>query len=298
MKLINSAIMAQAVYGTSIPNTSGWDDTAHAGGWTLFLMPGTQPTTDSQMAQAFVQTSIADLYNKSLGIVRQPLLSFSNNTILNLRPRASYIPKGVSLWGAVGNVTLTHLLPNRIRRTAQTDRTISRFVCMPGATGDFSTTVGTDDVVVEFDAPVRFSHCKRFGTDGLTGQWVVVADDGTETSLGTLSATVADSTVFAFSNPQTGKTFKLKYAAAQTHAPIAMLSDTTQPSSTALAVPTWAVFAHVNTFVHGSFDATDDLMFFSDTVGDTGPFKMIAPIAANQNNIVYCPKVRFLPRSL
>lgn len=298
MKLINSAIMAQAVYGTNILNTNGWDDTAHAGGWTLFLMGGTQPTTDSQMAQAFVQTSIADLYNKSLGIVRQPLLSLSNNTILNLRPRASYVPKGVSLWGTVGSVTLTHLLPNRIRRTAQTDRTISRFVCMPGATGDFSVTVGTDDVVVEFDTAVRFSHCKRFGTDTLTGQWVAVDDSGVETSMGTLSALTADTSVFAFSNPQTSKVFKLKYAVATGHAPLAMLSDTTQPTATALTVPTWAVFAHANTFVHGSFDATDDLMFFADTVGDAGPFKMIAPIQGNQNNIVYCPKVRFMPRSL
>lgn len=298
MKLINSAIMAQAVYGTSILNTAGWDDTAHAGGWTLFLMGGTQPTTDSQMAQAFAQNSIADLFNKSLGIVRQPLMSFSNGTILNLRPRASYVPKGVSLWGTVGSLSLTHLLPNRIRRTAQTDRTISRFVCMPSATGDFSTCVGTDDVVVEFDSPVRFSHCKRFGTDGLSGQWVAVDDSGVETSMGTLTVVSGDTSVFAFSNPQTSKTFKLKYAAATAHAPLAMLSDTTQATGTALTVPTWAVFAHSNTFVHGSFEATDDLMFFADTVGDAGPFKMIAPIAGNQNNTVYCPKVRFMPRSL
>ena len=298
MKLINSAIMAQAVYGTSALNTTGWDDTAHAGGWTLFLMGGTQPTTDSQMAQAFVQTSIADLYNKSLGIVRQPLMSFSNGTILNLRPRAPYVPKGVSLWGAVNGTALTHLLPNRIRRTAQTDRTISRFVCMPGATGDYSTCVGTDDVVVEFDSPVRFSHCKRFGTDTLTGQWVAVDDAGVEKSMGTLTVVSGDGSVVKFSNPQTSKTFKLKYADASYHAPLAMLSDTTQPTDTALTMPTWAVFAHSNTFVHGSFDATDDLMFFADTVGDAGPFKMIGPIAGNQNNIVYCPKVRFLPRSV
>lgn len=297
MKLINSAAMAQAVFGTS-GTATGYDDTAHSGGWTLFLMSGTLPTTDNQMASAFNQKSIADLYNKSLGIVRSPLLSVSNGTILNLRPRSPYVPKGVSLFGTIGSTLLSSLLPNRIRRTAQTDRTISRFVCAPGTNGDFSTTVGTDDVVVEFDTAVRFSHCKRYGTEAMTGQWVAVDDSGVETSLGVLVATAADTSVSAFSNPQTSKVFKLKYAANTTHAPVGMLSDTTMPDGTALTLPTWAVFAHANTLVHGSFEATDDLMFLADNVGDSGPFQVVGPFANNKANIIYCPKIRFLPRSV
>ncbi|QQO90227.1 hypothetical protein pEaSNUABM5_00085 [Erwinia phage pEa_SNUABM_5] len=298
MKLINSAIMAQAVYGTSIQGTTGWDDPAHAGGWALFLMSGTVPTTDSQMAAAFNQKSIADLFNKSLGIVRQPLLSVSNGTILNLRPRAPYVPKGVSLWGTVGSVSLSQILPNRIRRTASTDRAISRLMCTPSAGGDYMTTVGAEDFVIEFDTAVRFSHYKRYGTDTVNGTWVAVADNGTETSLGTATALAADTSVFAFSNPQTSKVFKLKYLANTAHAPFAMLSDTEQPTATELTLPTWAVFAHVNTFVHGSFEATDDLMFIADTVGDMGPFQVVGPFAGNKANIIYCPKIRFLPRSV
>lgn len=297
MKLINSAIMAQAVFGTS-GTATGYDDPAHAGGWALFLMSGTLPTTDSQMAAAFNQKSIADLFNKSLGIVRNPLLSVSNGTILNLRPRAAYVPKGVSLYGAVGGVTLSQLLPNRITRTASSDRAISRILCTPAALGDYSVTVGTDDFTMEFDTAVRFSHIKLYGTSPLSGTFVAVDDNGVETSMGTRTATTGDASVYAFSNPITAKKFRLKYVAGTSHAPFALLSDTTQPDGTALTLPTWAVFAHVNTYVHGSFEGTDDLMFLADTVGSSGPFGVVGPFAGNTANIIYCPKIRFLPRSV
>lgn len=297
MKLINSAIMAQAVFGTNGTQT-GYDDISHSGGWTLFLMGGTIPTTDSQMAAVFNQKSLADLFNASLGIVRNPLLSITNNTILNLRPRAPYVPKGASLWGSVGTVNLSQLMPNRIRRTASSDRAISRLTCMPSGLGDFSVTLGTDDMVIEFDTEVRLSHIKVYGTSAVVSTFVAVSDTGSETTLGSRTSLVSDSSIQAFANPQTSKVFKIKYVANGNHAPFALLSDTTQPTATELTLPTWAVFAHTNTYVHGSFDASDDIMFLADTVGSSGPFNVVGPFAGNKANIIYCPKIRFMPRSV
>lgn len=296
MKLINSAIMAQAVFGTS-GTASGYDDPAHSGGWTLFLMSGTMPTTESQMAAVFNQRSVADLFNVSLGIVRNPLLSVSNGTILNLRPRAPYVPKGASLYGTVGALNLSQLLPNRVTRTGSTDRAISRIVCAPSTVGDYSTTVGAEDFTVEFDQAVRVSHIKLFGSSPLSGVIVAVDDSGVETSMGNRTVVSGDASVYSFANPQTAKRFRLKYAANTLHAPFTLLSDTTMPTATELALPTWAVLAHANTFVHGDFEGSDSIMYLADAVGASGPFNVVGPFASNKANIIYCPKIRFLPRS-
>lgn len=300
MKIINTRIMAQAAVGTNANNASLLQDPNVGAGWNIFAFSGKLPTSKEGFEAAFNNKSLADMYNKSIGIVRNPITGIENGNVIALALQSQYIPKGVSYYGTIGTAALvvSQLLPHRITRSGVTDRNITLIMGAGTSYVPAPRNLNTD-IDFEFDTAVTVTHVKFNTTVRDAFQLVALSDDGlTEYQLGSAVAIAGDATCLALDAPRASKRYR--YKSASTSAQSAMrtlLSSVDVPSATAVTSPTWAALAHCNTFTHGDINYSDEIMFTADAVGTQGPFKLIDQVIPNKKNMMYCPKLRFTQRS-
>ncbi|ARW58726.1 hypothetical protein HOS33_gp086 [Erwinia phage vB_EamM_Y3] len=265
------------------------------------MFDGRMPTSKEGFAEVFNSRSLADLYNKSLGLVRSPVTGIENGNVIALQLQSQYIPKGVSYYGTIGTALLpvTQLMPRTIQSNAQSDRNIS-FLTSSGTVNLTHARTGYGDYVIEFDAAVTITHIKYMGTvSGGSYQLVRIAEDNTETAttLGTVLA--GEANCYPITSPVASKKYRLKSVggANSVDAAFVLLSSVDQAPSTPQTQPTWAALAHTNTRTHGDIDYSDEIMFAADACGVAGPFKIVGNIVPNKLTRVYCPKLRFTQRS-
>ncbi|WOL24658.1 hypothetical protein fHeYen902_312c [Yersinia phage fHe-Yen9-02] len=293
MKFINSHIQAQVIYGAS-SQSANYIQPYSGGGWTIFAMPGSLPADETAVNTRFNTKSLADLYNKSLGIVKSPVLSISKSVNLNLAPISNYTPKGVSYFGTIGGISYTQLQPHSIVETDVTKRDITPMVstAVISPLGVSPLVRNTFDFV--FDSEVKLTHVKRFlSTSTVPTTLFAVSDTGVESSSGTLTVLAADSSVWKLANPLTSKRFRLKFDASTMFSTFLLLSDTTQATSDTLEQPGWVVFAPGNTIGVGDTAFSDNIPWIAEKCEAAGPFVILPPIKANVQNTMYCPKIRF-----
>ncbi|AXG66806.1 hypothetical protein HOU08_gp080 [Dickeya phage vB_DsoM_JA29] len=307
MKIIDSHVRAQSMFGARAGNTAENTVTRHmftGAAWTAFLMPGALPANEAAVAQIFKQDSLADLYNKCAGVSKGVVSFISKTNIVHLIPQARYFYKGVSFYRNIWGINFRALIPNRILETSASKRTISHLFAgaSPLIGADYRPeTVGDGNLIVEFDSPVKLTHLVREGT-ALIFNVNAVADDGTETSLGTWSPMTGDTTMYAASNPQTAKRFRI-YATGTftTMGAITLLSDSQPYTTPPTTLPDWVVVAHTNTRVCGDFQKSPLIPYFAEEVGHGDgtpkPFTL-RTLVSDGENILYCPKIRFNNRSL
>lgn len=301
MKIIDNGARATAMIGTSETST-GRNDIAHKDGWSMFLMSGNVPSTEADVAAVFDTNSLADMYNKSLGVCPSPIQALGDSNRILFPSKILYVPKGVSQDAKVGSTQLYRLLPARIRKNVYTDRAISMIACTPGSDGDVGTSVGASDMVVEFDTDVTITHVRRTcgNTSAIMQTLALVNSDGTETSLGAYTASSDDASVYSVATPATGKVFKIKYAAntsrSAVYATLALLSSSTTPDGSVQTSPTWYVLAHCNSHLAGPYNPVRDVMYLADAFGPNNPFSVLTSLANNVLNYVYCPTIRFTSR--
>lgn len=300
MKIINNRIMAQSVIGSNVNLAVAINSPYVGAGWSLFMFDGRMPTSKEGFAEVFNSRSLADLYNKSLGLVRNPVTGIENGNVIALQLQSQYIPKGVSYYGTIGTALLpvTQLMPRTIQSNAQSDRNIS--LLTSGGSSNFNhSRTGYGDYVIEFDAAVTITHIKFMSSISNTYQLVRIADDNTETAT-TLGTVVAgEANCYPVTAPVASKKYRLKSVggANAIDAAFVLLSSVDQAPSVAQTQPTWAALAHTNTRTHGDIDYSDEIMFAADACGVAGPFKIVGNIVPNKLTRVYCPKLRFTQRS-
>ena len=301
MKIINTRTMAQAVVGSNANTAALVTDPNVGAGWNIFAFSGKLPTSKEGFEAAFNNKSLADMYNQSIGIVRNPITGIENGNVIALALQSQYIPKGVSYYGTIGTAALvvSQLMPHRITRSGVTDRDIT-LIMGAGTAAVPAARQGGMDIDIEFDAAVTVTHVKFNGTttnDAFT--LVALSDDGqTEYSLGTATAIAGDTQTLGLSTPRASKRYRYKFAKpTNVTAMRTLLSSVDVPSASAVTSPTWAALAHCNTFTHGDINYSDEIMFTADAVGTQGPFKLIGQVIPNQKNMMYCPKLRFTQRS-
>lgn len=304
MKIIDSGILAQSMFGQQNPVSTATTLTQHmftGAGWTAFLMNGTMPT-EADMAQKFAQDSLASLYNACVGVSRGLLTYVSQNNIVHTLAQARYEPKGVSYFKTINGAQYRQLTPNRITENNSSKRTICQLFAgnTPQVNAIYnSDTFGDGNFIVEFDSAVRLSHIYRNGVGTIIFSIVAIADDNTETSLGTFTASAADSNLFAASNPQTAKRFRIKPTldSYTTMCPISILSDSAVYSAAPTELPKWLVLAHTNTRVCGDYNYSPLIPYLAENVGLPSTF-VIRSVDPTIDNILYCPKIRFANRSV
>lgn len=308
MKIIDTHIRAQSMFGLR-NNTWVGSETAQSrhpftgAAWTAFIMPGDLPANESAIAQIFKQDSLADLYNKSIGVARGLASFIVKTNVVQFVPQANFFYKGVSFYKRQWGVNYRALMPNRITETATSKRTLTQLLagtCLADA--DFRPeTVGLGSIIVEFDNPVRLTHIQR---NGLSFIYTVNAidDQGVETSLGTWSPMSGDTTMYVASNPQTAKRFRIFATGTfTTMGPITLLTDVTDYTAPP-ALGNWVVVAHTNTRVCGDFEKSPLIPYFAEVLGHGNdatqkPFTLRA-LASDAENILYCPKIRFNNRRI
>lgn len=303
MKIIDSAIMAQSMFGSQNP-VAGNAFSTHmftGAGWTGFLMNGTMPTDEAGIAQIFAQDSLASLYNACVGVSRGLLTYISQANIIHTLAQARYEPKGVSYFKTINGAQYRQLTPNRITENSHSKRTICQlFAGTVGTGATYNTeTMGDGNLIVEFDTAVRLSHIYRNGTGSLIFSITAIADNNAETSLGTFTASTADSNLFIAANPQTAKRFRIKPASDSytTMTPISLLSDSAVYSAAPSELPKWIVLAHTNTRVCGDTNYSPLIPYIAENVGLPSTF-VIRSVDPTTDNILYCPKIRFANRSV
>ena len=299
MKIINNRIMAQLMVGTSANAAPLVADPNVGAGWNIFAFSSKLPTSKEGFDAAFNNKSLADMYNTSIGMIRNPISGVESGNVLTLALQSQYIPKGVSYYGTIGsaNTVAYQLMPHRIIRAGFTDRSIGLIV------GSGSTLIPparfSSDVDFEFDTPITVTHVKFTGsaTDAFT--LVAVSDDGlTETALGNATAIAGDALCLALSAPVASKRYRYKFNKPTLNtAQRVLLTTVNQPDATPATAPTWAVLAHCNTLTHGNTDYSDEIMYCAGAVGNQGPYKIIGDIIPAQKTVMYCPKLRFTQRS-
>ncbi|QZE57296.1 hypothetical protein MPK71_gp087 [Erwinia phage pEa_SNUABM_1] len=300
MKIINTRTMAQSVVGSNANTANLVNDPNVGAGWNIFAFSGKLPTSKEGFDAAFNNKSLADMYNQSIGIVRNPITGIENGNVIALALQSQYIPKGVSYYGTVGTaaIVVSQLVPNRITRSGLTDRNIS-LIMGAGSVAVPATRFAGVDIDVEFDAAVTVTHLKFNSTvtDGF--QLVALSDDGqTESTLGTATSITGDATVLALSAPKASKRYRFKSANLTTQSAMRiLLSSVDVPSASVVTSPTWAALAHCNTFTHGDINYSDEIMYTAGAVGTQGPFKLTDQVIPNRKNMMYCPKLRFTQRS-
>lgn len=303
MKILNTRIMAQAVVGSTANTAALLNDPNVGAGWNIFAFNGKVPTSDAGFAAAFNQKSLADMYNQSLGIVRNPVTGIESGNVIAMTLQSQYVPKGVSYYGTIGStaanvISVTQLLPARVTRTGFTDRCItwllgSGSVPMPSGRMDGSV------IDFEFDEAVTWTHIKWNTTTALSGNTMTlwsVADDGTETAMGTYGRYDSLVDVSAIQYPQRSKKYRLKNLTGAQYV-FTMLSSVDAAPTAIATAPTWAALAHCNTLTHGDIDYSDNIMFAAGACGNQGPFKIVGDVVPNKKNVMFCPKLRFTPRS-
>lgn len=305
MKIIDSGILAQSMFGQQNPVSTATTLTQHmftGAGWTAFLMDGSMPATEADMAQKFAQDSLASLYNACVGVSRGLLTYVSQNNIVHTIAQARYEPKGVSYFKTINGAQYRQLTPNRITENNSSKRTISQLFAgnTPVVNAIYNSDVfGDGNFIVEFDSAVRLSHIYRNGVGTIIFSITAIADDNTETSLGTFTANAADSNLFALSNPQTAKRFRIRPTldSYSTMCPISILSDSAVYSAAPSELPKWLVLAHTNTRVCGDYNYSPLIPYLAENVGLPSTF-VIRSVDPTTDNILYCPKIRFANRSV
>lgn len=308
MKIIDSHVRAQSMFGLR-NNTYVGSETAQSrhpftgAAWTAFLMPGNLPADEAAIAAIFKQDSLADLYNKSIGVARGIASFITKTNIVHLVPQANFYYKGVSFYKRQWGVNFRALMPNRITETASSKRSLTQLLAGTSlADADFRPeTVGLGSLIVEFDNPVKLTHIQR---NGLSFIYTVNAIDdlGVETSLGTWSPMSGDTTMYVASNPISAKRFRIFATGTYTTmAPITLLSDT-EAYTAPPALPNWVVVAHTNTRVCGDFEKSPLIPYFAEEVShgvDAAPKPFtLRTLLQNDDNILYCPKIRFNNRRI
>lgn len=300
MKIINTRIMAQAVAGTNANTAALINDPNVCAGWNIFAFSGKLPTSKEGFEAAFNNKSLADMYNQSIGIVRNPITGIENGNVIALALQSQYIPKGVSYYGTIGTaaIVVSQLVPHRIISSGFTDRNIT-LVMGAGSIAAPAVRFGGVDVDVEFDTAVTVTHIKFNSSVSDGFQLVAVSDDGTtESTLGGTSVVAGDATILSLSAPKASKRYRFKSTSLTAASAMRiLLSSVDVPSSTAVTSPTWAVLAHCNTFTHGDTDYSDSIMYTAGAVGNQGPFKLVDQVIPSQKTLMYCPKLRFTQRS-
>lgn len=308
MKIIDSHIRAQSMFGVRNLTLGGSETTTTrhpftGAAWTAFVMPGNLPANEDAAALVFKQDSIADLYNKSIGVARGIASFLVKTNVVQLVPQANFLFKGVCFYKRQWGINFRALIPNRIVETDSSKRSLTQLLAGQSlADADFRPeTVGLGSIIVEFDTAVRLSHIQR---NGLSFIYSINAIDdlGVETSLGTWSPMTGDFSMYAASNPQTAKRFRIFATGTfTTMAPITLLSD-----STAYTTPpdlgNWVVVAHTNTRVCGDFEKSALIPYIAEELGhgnggDPKPFTL-RTLVPDADNILYCPKIRFNNRRI
>lgn len=297
MKIINTRTMAQSVVGTNTNAAAIIADPNVGAGWNLFAFSGKLPTSKEGFEAAFNNKSLADMYNASIGIVRNPITGVESGNVLTLALQSQYIPKGVSYYGPIGsaNLVVSQLVPHRITRSGITDRNISVLIGL-GSTTTLYQRFAQTDVDFEFDTDVTVKYLKYSGTPSNSFTIVAVDDSGVESSLGTTSAIAGDATCLVLATPKASKKYRLKATGTAVQRSFIMLSEDV-PTATPATSPTWAALAHCNTLTHGDINYSDEIMYAAGAVGTQGPFKMVDQVIPNQKSLMYCPKLRFTQRS-
>ncbi|QZE59664.1 hypothetical protein pEaSNUABM39_00084 [Erwinia phage pEa_SNUABM_39] len=299
MKIINTRIMAQAMVGSNSNLAALVNDPNVGAGWNIFAFSSKLPTSKEGFDAAFNNKSLADMYNTSIGMIRNPISGVESGNVLTLALQSQYIPKGVSYYGTIGsaNTVAYQLMPHRITRSGFTDRSIG-LILSSGSTLVPAARFASD-VDFEFDTPTTVTHVKFTGSNGDAFVLVALSDDGqTETSLGTATAIAGDAQCLVLSTPVASKRYRYKYTKPTTAtAQRILLSTVDTPPAVAQTAPTWAVLAHCNTFTHGDTDYSDEIMYAAGAVGNQGPYKIVGDIIPTQKTVMYCPKLRFTQRS-
>lgn len=299
MKIINNRIMAQAVVGSTNNQANLLADPNVGAGWNLFAFAGKAPTSKEGFDAAFDNTSLADMYNKAIGFVRNPITGIEFGNVIALGLQSRYIPKGVSYYGPIGTAAtvVSQLMPHRITRSGYTDRDITILMGSGTTAVPAARYIGTV-VDFEFDQAVTITHAKYNAAPSSAFTLVALSDDGqTEYGLGTATAIAGDATCMALASPRAAKRYRYKYSGNVSSVMRVLLSSVDVPSAAVQTAPTWAALAHCNTFAHGDTDYSNQIMYTAGEVGVNGPFKMVDDIVPNRANTIYCPKLRFTQRS-
>jgi len=308
MKIIDTHIRAQSMIGHRATVYTGAENTYtrhpfSGSGWTGFLMPGSLPSTEADIAKIFKQDSLADLYNKCVGVARGLVTTISSGNIVHMIPQANFYYKGSTFLKRQWGVNFRALTPDRIVEDADSKRSVTQLLAGNSlADCQFrAETFGSGSITVEFDTAVKLTHIVR---NGLSMAFAVNAidDSGVETSLGTWSTVSGDPTLYIASNPQTAKRFRIYAVPPMTIGPITLVSDSQPYTNAPLQVPGWIVIAHTNTRVAGDFEHSPLIPYFAETVGhgDDGNAKpfTLRTLVPDNDNILYCPKIRFSNRSI
>ncbi|AWY08363.1 hypothetical protein HOT49_gp087 [Erwinia phage vB_EamM_Alexandra] len=298
MKIINNRIMAQSVLGTGANTATLVNDPNVGAGWNIFAFTGKLPTSKEGFEAAFNNKSVADMFNKSIGMIRAPISGLENGNVLTLALQSQYIPKGASYYGTIGsaNTVVYQLVPHRIVRSDYTDRSIATLMG-GGSYAVPNARLAGAAIDFEFDTPVTIKYLK-YGSAPTNGfALLAVSDEGVESALGTSSVLPGDANCLVLSAPVASKKYRLKPDGVAAQAPMILLSAVDVPSSSPATAPTWAALAHCNTLTHGDINYSDEIMFAADAVGTQGPFKIIGDIIPAQKTVMYCPKLRFSQRS-
>lgn len=294
MLMVKTKQAAYSFSGTSTMNSAAANECTRLKGWSLFTFDGPVPTTEAEVKLRFETTSLASLYNASLGYAKS-VVSSVDTKFFTVEPaaEASYHPKGISYFTTYSDVVFSRLVPNRVIETASTKRSLTLLTTAPTANGVSKAHVGSE-VIVEFDSPVNVTHLWTQGT--LTTSWAIFAITGLpgeeiEVSLGTASTVSGRPSLLVLSSPKTASKFKI-VSSDVIVSPFGFLSNTEIPQDMPLAVPTWAVLAHTNTVAHGDYDHSPEIMYIADACGKRGPFAYSANLNSNKENFLYSSRIR------
>lgn len=307
MKIIDSHIRAQSMFGSNASLVDANSRHPFTGsGWTAFLMPGSFPSTEAQVEERFNKESLADLYNKCVGVSRGILNNITQADIVHLIPQARYDHKGVSYFKTIGAVDYRLLMPNSIDETAVTKRTVTHILAGEslgtGGAWFSSETFDSGDMVVEFDTEVNLTHLYRNGGGSMIFKVSALDTDNTATSLGTFTTDPADPNLFIAANPQTAKRFILSAVASSNSSmnSICLLSKDQPYSDNPETLPKWLVLAHTNTRVCGDHEYSLRIPYLAEFVSqgsaESVPFTL-RRIDMQNENVLFCPKMRFANRS-
>jgi len=300
MKIINSRAMAQCMIGSNVSLAAQINDPNVGAGWTLFAFSGDMPTSKEGFNEKFSSRSLADLYNNSLGIVRNAIAGVTSGNLVSFQTNPQYLPKGACYYGTIGSAALAvrQLVPHRIIRSGFTDRNITLMTAFTSGLISYGR-FGGSDIDFEFDTAVTVTHLKYSTTPSSNFSFVAVSDDGTtEYSLGTATAIAGDTTCFVLGSPRAAKRYRFKNSGGTTSTiPRILLTSVDAAPTVAQTKPTWFVLAHCNTFTHGDYDYSDEIMFCAMNCNNLGPFNIVGQVMPEVKTTLYCPKLRFKPRS-